>query len=251
MDKKGQIAIFVILAIVLVGSIFIYFSIAKKPHISERVEEFNPESFIDKCVKEEVRDTVELILPQGGFMKPTDYKIYKDIEVPYLCKNLNFYDRCITQHPLYLSQVENEISTNILNQVENCFESLENELTERDYQHFGGPLNIETKLKPGKIENVIKKDFSFSKDNFNKEFDSIRTSINSPLYQLIFVANEIVSQESKNCYFSNIGYMALYPSIDIKKFVLSDSTKIYTIKDKLSGAETNIAIRGCAIPAGI
>jgi hypothetical protein len=34
-------------------------------------------------------------------------------------------------------------------------------------------------------------------------------------------------------------------------FTLSDSTKIYTIKDKETGKEFNIATRGCAIPAGI
>ena len=62
---------------------------------------------------------------------------------------------------------------------------------------------------------------------------------------------EISNQEAKYCYFEYVGYMLLYPKMDIEKFAMSDSTKIYTLKDKKSDKEMNIAIRSCAIPPGI
>ena len=251
MDKKGQIAIFVIIAIVLVASIVIFFAVNRGTPILDRTEEFNPENFIDKCLSEEVRNTIEIILPQGGFVNPSDYKIYNDINVPYLCKNVNYYDPCITQHPLYMTQVENEISKNIQEPIENCFISLESELESRNYQYGGGEIEIEVELKPGSVKTIVYRDFSFSKGEFSKDFESFGDEIRSPLFNLIFIANEIASQESKNCYFSTEGFMIFYPNFDIKKYVLSDSTKIYTITDKYTSAETNIAIRGCAIPAGI
>jgi hypothetical protein len=45
--------------------------------------------------------------------------------------------------------------------------------------------------------------------------------------------------------------MILYPRFDIRKVAMSDSTKIYTIEDKYSEKEMNIAIRSCVIPPGI
>jgi len=251
MNKGGQISIFVIVAIILVVSIGLFFAIDRGTPILDRTEQFDPETFIDKCIREEVRETVDIILPQGGFVNPSDYKIYNNIKVPYLCKNINHYDPCVTQHPLYMTQVEKEISENIQEPIENCFLSLETELESRNYGHLGGDIEIEVRLKPGSIETVVYRDFSFSKNEFSKDFESFGTAIQSPLYSLIFVANEISSQESQNCYFSNDGFMAFYSGFDIKKYVLSDSTKIYTIMDKFTRAETNIAIRGCAIPAGI
>ena len=70
------------------------------------------------------------------------------------------------------------------------------------------------------------------------------------MYDLASVANEIASQEAKFCYFEYVGFNILYNDFDIRKDTLSDSTKIYTIKHKKTAAEMNIAVRGCAIPAG-
>ena len=81
--------------------------------------------------------------------------------------------------------------------------------------------------------------------------DGFDVQIISPLYDLVNVAVEIANQEAKYCYFEYVGYQVLYPNFDIRKFAFSEGTKIYTIKDKYSDKEMNIAIRSCAIPPGI
>ena len=61
----------------------------------------------------------------------------------------------------------------------------------------------------------------------------------------------IANDERKYCYFEQIKYMIEDdPSIDIRKFVMSDSTEIYTIMDRETGKKFNMAIRGCVLPAG-
>ncbi len=249
MDKKGQIAIFVIVAILLVVIIAIAFSVYRPP-VLERTEEFIPETFIDKCLREEVREVIGVMLPQGGFVSPIDYKLYQNSKVTYLCKNINFYGSCITQHPLYIKKLEEEIEENIQEQIENCFINFEDELESRNYQYFGGEIEIGVELKPGIVEATAYRDFTYSKGEVSKSFDSFDMAIRNPLYDIGIVANEIASQEAQFCHFSNDGFNLLYPKFDIRKFVFSDSTEIYTIKEKKSGAEMNIAIRGCAIPAG-
>ena len=155
--------IFVIVAIFIVAAIVLLFVVFRGPGISIGTE-FDPETFIDKCLRESVRDKVEIMLPQGGFIDPSDFKLYNDIRVPYLCKTVNYYEACVIQHPLYISVVKDELKEGIREDVEQCFISLEEELDSRGYSHSGGEVSIEPVLKPDVIEVEVLRDFSFSKN---------------------------------------------------------------------------------------
>ena len=45
--------------------------------------------------------------------------------------------------------------------------------------------------------------------------------------------------------------MVLYPEYDIRVYMMEDTTKIYTIKNKKTGETLKMATRGCALPAGL
>tara|TARA_Y100000034_G_scaffold2830_1_gene3470 strand:+ start:37 stop:792 length:756 start_codon:yes stop_codon:yes gene_type:complete len=250
MDKKGQIAIFVILAIVLVVSIGLFFAINRGVPILERSEEFNPETFIDKCIKNGVRNIVEVVLSRGGIAHPTDYKIYNNTNVAYICKNINYYYPCVTQYPRYLQKLETELGVALKEKMEGCFLSFEENLESRGYQYSGSDITTEIKLKPEIIEAKVYRDFQFSKGDLIRKFDLFHSLVRSPAYELGLIANEIASQEARFCHFSHEGFMLLYPRFDIRKFTFTDSSEIYIIKDRKTGIGMNIAIRGCAIPAG-
>jgi len=248
-NKRGQIAIFVIVALLIVAAIILIYTIFRSPTVSVG-EEFEPKSFVDKCIRDSVRDTVNVMIPQGGFVSPTDYKVYNDIKVTYLCKNVNYYEPCITQYPRYITRLQEEIVTNVEPEIEQCFILLEDELEKRNYVYSGGEISLQAILKPKSIDFTVNRDFTLSKNNVQREFDSFRVVINSALYDIASTANEIASQEAKFCYFEYVGFNLLYPRYDIRKFTMSDSTKIYTIGYDPTGEKMNIAIRGCAIPAG-
>jgi len=251
MANKGQISMFVIISILLVGAIILFFALFKTGKINILGnQDFSPESFVSKCVRDSAREKIDVMIPQGGFLNPKDYKIYKDTKVSYLCKNINYYQPCITQYPLYISRLQKELKEGMRKDVEACFVNLEDELKKRNYDFEGGDFNISVVLKPGRVEFNVYRDMKLTKDGISKNINFFSGAIKSPLYDLAFVANEIVRQEAKYCYFEYVGFMLLYNDFDIKKYAMSDSTKIYTIKDKESEMEMNIAVRGCAIPPG-
>jgi len=101
------------------------------------------------------------------------------------------------------------------------------------------------------LTGFIGRKITLAKNEQSQTFNEYNIEVMNPLYDLSKVAIEIASQEAKYCYFEYVGYMILYPRFSIEKFAFSDSTKIYTIKDKYTNKEMNIAIRGCAIPPGI
>lgn len=251
MKSKGQISIFVIVGILLVGAVILFFVISgSKSIISPAGKEFDPESFINKCVKESARNKLDVMLLQGGFFNPEDYKIYDDIKVTYLCKNINFYEPCITQYPVYITQIQNELKNEMRSDVEACFISLDDELRQRNYHVNGGDFDIEVVFKTGIVEILVYRDMQLSKNDYSRGINSFSASLSNHIYDIASVANEIASQEAKYCYFEYVGFSLLYPDFDIRKDTMSDTTKIYTITHKTSRDKMNIAIRGCAIPAG-
>ena len=251
-NKRGRATIFVIIALIVIGLIILFFFLFgnKTIELPQR-EKFEPDSFIRECLRESVREKTEIMIPQGGFVNPIDYKIYNDIKVAYLCKNINYYEPCVNQYPVYLTSLKKEIENNIKEDVEECSIALEDELDKRNYEFSGGEIEkIEATLKPEAIELSVFRDFSYGKGEETKGFDSFSSSIKSPLYKLGSVAQIIADQEAQFCYFEYVGYMNLNQEFIIRKWTMSDSTKIYTVTHKDSGAEMNIAIRGCAIPPG-
>ena len=251
-NKKGQITIWVILALVLVGVILLFFFLEKGP-VRTAGKTFDSEQFMEDCVQDAVTEAVNIMMPQGGFIDPKNFKIYNNTKIEYLCRNYGFYMPCLNQHPMLISELNEEIRKQIAPRVENCLESMEEEIERRgDSIEIGNePAEINVSIAPNIVLVEMKKNVRITEKESMKIFEKFDVRVASPIYNLARVAISVVNDERKYCYFEYVGYMTLDQSIDIRKFVMSDSTKIYTIKDKESGKEFNIAIRGCAIPAGI
>jgi len=254
LNKGGQLAIWVILAIVLVASIAIFFTFENRAKTNlDDTKDFDPQRFIEKCIRNEVEGVVDLMIPNAGFVQTNNSRMYEGKNVSYLCRNDGNYYPCINQHPMLLNEMKDEIKVHIAESVNSCFDNLKSESGSRGY---GVELPDETSqfeviLGPDKIIQKVMRKVILTKGSETDRYEEFDIEIASPLYNLGFIASEIASQESKYCYFEYVGYMVLYPRYDIKKFTLSESTKIYTIKDKKTGREMKIAIRGCAVPAGI
>jgi hypothetical protein len=250
MDNKGQVTIYIIIAILIISAIvLIFFVLFQPPQI--QIHESNPVPFIESCARKATEDALEIMLPQGGFIEPGNYKIYQNTKIEYLCDNTGNYLPCVNQHPVFIQTLESEIHNYIQPIIQQCFIDLRNNLQDRNNQVELGRLNINVDLGPERAKLNIQRQLTISKGQVTQTFSNFKTEILTPIYDLASVANEIASQEAKYCYFEYVGYMVLYPKFDIKAFTMSDSTAIYTIEDKPSRKIMNIAIRSCAIPPGI
>ncbi len=251
-NKRGQMAIWVIVAMAIVISIVLFFFLRGdiKPETSERVEE-NPSGFISNCVKENANNAADIILPQGGFANPKHSKHYNGINISYLCYNAGNYNPCINEHPILINEIKDEIKNYIAPRIEQCFEIYKFEMEKRNAIVELGVMNLELKLAPDRIFVDIEREVDIKSKEESFSYDKFDIEIISPLYDLARVAMEIASQEAEYCYFEYVGYMILYPKYRIQRDILSDSTEIYTIIDKNSAKEMNIAIRSCVIPPGL
>ena len=263
MDEKinyrGQVAIWVIIGVILMASILLFFMITRGIKIGGQPDSsstFEMQSFLEQCAGQHVSDALENMLPRGGFIDSTNSQrntiLFNGIEVEYLCKNLGNYKPCVNQHPVLIQEMEKEIETYLNSRIDGCLQEMQS-----DFERLGGsmtftsPTKIEVKIAPEKIILKINKKTSVEKNGERKRFESFSIETKSPVWKMATIANEIANQEAQYCYFEFVGYSALYPDYEVRQYITSDSTAVYTIIHTKSEKEMNIATRSCALPYGL
>lgn len=253
-NKRGQVTIFIIIAIVIVAGIATYVLIkGKASQINQgTISSKNPLSFISSCVEETIREKLPNILTQGGYSEPELYINHDGIKIAYLCYNtLNYYP-CINQEPLYLQHIEKEIKESIQEDINTCFDLLkQNNEKEQTTTTIGETNNLNVELADKKIITTFEKEMTLKHNEETKNYKDYKIAINSPAYNLARVVMEMVSQEAEFCTSQYRGFQTLYPWVKIEKTDIRSDTKIYKITDRKTGTEINMAVRSCAIPSGI
>lgn len=249
MNSRGQITIFIILALMLIVLIAMIF-VARIPPKIEISDEKAPHSFIESCTKQAVEEALKKIQETGGDIGPQLSVRYENINRSYLCYTSQYYQPCVNQRPRLIEHIESQITEYIRPKLSECFTSLESDLSKR-YQIEMGDMDIKTSLAPKEILIEINRKFKMSRGEANtREFENFKIQILHPIYDLAKVSNEIVNQEAQFCTFNALGYMTIYPDFDITRFKTGDSDTMYKVRDRNSNQEFNFAIRSCPLPAG-
>ena len=249
LNNRGQITIFIILALIIVVSIILLFLLIKKPQFQvEDIE--NPQAYIDSCVSEFTEEAINVLSEQGGDINPEGSTMFRGKNITYLCYNANFYEPCIMQRPDLITHIENEITGYIEPKVDNCFNALKAKLEKKNYGIEMGNMQLQTELQTGKVVINIDRDFKMTKREETRSFDNFKSIISSPINGLAEVAMEIANQEAKYCNFDILGYMIFYPEYNLDKFRPGEGDVIYQLRHIQTNKRFVLAIRSCALPPG-
>jgi len=250
-NKRGQVTIWIIVAIAIVAVISLIFVVQKKPVINERYETQSPGYFLDACARKAVRDASDIMIPQGGLLNPSNVVIYNNVSIPYICQNTGFFTPCIHQHPSLLKEMEDDLQGYLQPKMEKCFSDLIKDMQRRNVEVTNETIYTTVKVESGKIKINMFAPITTKEKDVVQHFSYFESEIPSSMYDLGKVALDITKREALDCYFEYVGYMAIYPRFVIEKKTLRDGTNIYSILDTKSNDKMNMAVRGCAIPAGI
>jgi hypothetical protein len=249
MNKKAQVTIFIIVAVIIVAGIIgsVFFVGQMKV---ETPMNLGPKEFMDKCVQDVVEESVFKMLKNGGEILPTQAILYQGEEWNYLCYQADYYQGCYNIHPMLELQIEQQITKDTSENIQGCFNTMREDFENRGFDVSGGKTEYSIDLLPGYVKiNLIKKT-DVSRESSSQSFENFDTKILSPIYDLIQIARDVVNSESQFCHFEYNGYMLLYPKYDIRRIDYSDS-KVYRLIDRKSSAELRFAVRSCAFAPGI
>ncbi len=253
MKRRGQVTIFVIIAIVLVGTLTLYFSLKQQlaPETTGYQNENNPRAYLTTCLNDKINEAIDKLSTQGGDINPRLAKEFKFIDdqdyynISYLCYTENYYISCDTQRPLFLNHIKEEIYEYIEDEVRTCYDQMAASIESKGYVVDTRYRGFDLTLYPTKIEIALENSLTLTKNEQTSNENNFKIYFQSRIYELASVAQEIASQEARFCNFEYIGYMLIYPKFEIQKKISMES-KIYKIINKKTGEFLNIAIRSCA-----
>ena len=250
--KKAQMIIFVVVGILIVSVIAIYF-LLRSDVLSNLggSGEFDQNGFLDSCMKDKIREGIDLILTNGGYTNSTFYVIHDYENIAYLCHTPYFYTACVNQEPVLMSHIEDEIKDYIDDDVEICWNKLTAELGDKGYVVDATYNGFEVNLFPKKVLVNVNANLVLTKTEETKKIENFEIIVYTELHDLATIVWGIIESESRFCYFDYQGFSLIYPRFYVDQFSRGDLTTIYSVSDKKTQEKFKFAIRGCVIPPGI
>ena len=156
-NKKGQVAIFIILALAIV---IVLFFLIRGRGFESIISTKTPIAQIQSCVEDEVLRAEDILSEQGGEINPEFYYRYKGMNLSYLCYTEEYMKTCVMQKPLLWKTVEKEIENFIEPKVQVCMQAVKSDLEKDGYQVRLGEISSSVDLVPGSIFIDIKSDIN-------------------------------------------------------------------------------------------
>lgn len=244
---RGQLTIFIIVAILIVAIVALFFSIPKlRTAVGiEKLE--SPENFIQTCLEDTIKENVETISLQGGSLNPEFYYLYQDNKLQYLCYSNEYYKPCVVQIPFLRDHIEEEIKESIKEDVNFCFNSLKQTYEDRGYTTNLKKGDFIVELLPKKIVTTINNEFSFSKGDETQRRETFRVVVNNNLYELAAIAQNIIERETIFGGADPDMYMDIYSDLKIEKYPQIDETTVYILTNKNTDDKFQFTSRSIAL----
>jgi len=249
MDKRGQVTIFIIIGIAIIAiGVLIY---AFYPQIQSLIKpgSKNPAAFMQTCLEDEIEDTVEILSLQGGSVNPEHFILYDNEKVEYLCYTNEYYLTCVVQQPMLKSHIETEIENEIAEEIDICFEDLKDSYEKQGYDVSLTKGNTTVELLPEKIMTTLTNELALTRGD-TERYETFRIVLNNNLYELIGIANSILSWESNYGEAEPLIYMGIYPYLEVEKIKQLDDTKVYILTNINTGDKFQFASRSLPFPPG-
>ena len=250
MDKRGQVAIFVIVAIVIVAAVVII--VLMFPNVRETItgEELSPVSYLRDCVEPVIKENVERLGKNAGYSNGEGYAMYRGEKYKYLCYTAQYYETCKIQQPLIKQNFENELKNIVEPRANECLNSLEDAYESRGYDISSSRAESTVSILPGKIRVRFDTPMTVTKES-TRTFNGFDVDVNSEMHELIFIAHSIIDYESSLGDSETTTYLQYYPNLKIEKIRLGDGTNIYVLSNVVTNEEFKFASRSLAWPPGL
>jgi hypothetical protein len=249
--KKGQVTLFVILAILIVVlGILLYLFIPDIISSEKSTSDEDPELYLENCIEEEFHKNLRTISENGGVMEPEFYINYSGEKYEYLCYTNEYYKRCVLQKPALRDLFREELEDSLSEKVEECFSSMLEDFETKGYSVSTEDGDFYIQILPERVYLTIERPTSLEKEQKSFNYDEFYIPIESKIYQLLSIANNIIKWEEKEGGVEVTEYMYLYHDLSLRKNLVHDDTTLYTLENKDTNEIFKFASRSLISPSG-
>ena len=249
MQKRGQIALYVIIAIIIVAAILVIFLV---PNLRTNITggEFSPVSYLKGCIGPEVNSNIELLAKQGGYINPEGFILHEGTKIKYLCYTAKDYETCVVQQPMIKNHFEKELNSILEARANNCARNLKVEYEKRGYSVSSSSVESQVSIIPSKIRIDFLTPMTITKES-TSTYKGFEVEIPSEMYELLLTAQSIIDYESTYGDSETTIYMNYYHDLKVEKLKQTDGSTIYILTDRNTNNKFQFASRSIAWPPGI
>lgn len=251
--KRGQLTIFVIIAIIIVALVvlaIIFIPRMAKPKIPSS-QALDPAVYVSDCINQELEPMVETLSVQGGYIDGDVFCVpYNDFCRQYLCFSTQ-NKPCSSTWPLLKEHIEAEIKDKLQTKsvVKNCIDDFAASSRAKGYETTTcntNAIDFSVNISEGRASVPINCQITLEKGQEVKKFNQVVPAMNSPLYDFIILAQQIILEEQKNGKFDFATYDTLPQNraIQISLMPINNNIKIYTLKELKTNKEFTFAVSG-------
>ncbi|MFH1325475.1 MAG: hypothetical protein ABIH49_01740 [archaeon] len=248
-NKRGQLTIFIIIAIVIVGVAAMIYFLFPGILVNLGIGASNPDVFMKSCLEDGIKNSVQTISTQGGSLEPENYILYKDEKIEFLCYINEDYKPCVMQQPFLKNHIENEIEGNIQEDVTGCLETMKENFERQGYEVSLSSGDTGVELLPEKLIVTLNTVLTLRKEE-TQRFEKINVVLNNNLYELVSIAESILNYEATYGDAETTLYMSYYPHLKVEKPYKETDGTIYVLTDRNTGDKFQFASRSVKFPAG-
>jgi hypothetical protein len=253
-NKRGQVTIFVIVAIVLVFIIAGFFLINREnsdiPSLKENPTG-NIKANVEKCTRQAIDEAEKIVIKNAGFLEQENPFVFNYTSYELLCDSSGTNNLCTNNHPALLIETQKEVLEYITPKINSCFETIKSSLRNYKYQENANTINVT--IVPNEIRVEIIKNLVFEINDQVINIEKFNVKANSPLYDFLTITNKIINEElncncgSESCNANLVNLMRYNREFEVLKPVYSSNgQEAFTITEINSGKQFRFAIRNCA-----
>lgn len=244
--KRGQVTLFIIVALIVVAVGLIFFLWIKPNFIDSSSGGLKG---FDGCVEDAVSSSVEKLGNRAGFISPEFSYKYNNYDVGYLCYTNLYYRPCIVQKPFLVNHFEEQLLRDVREEINICYENSIDDLKSRGYDIVSGGIDVDVSLEPKKIMVHINAPTSVLSEG-SLSYQKFDVSLNNPVYDMLMVSTSILQYETRFGDSDIDTFMVYYPDFIIDKLKQGDGTTVYVLQDKNTKTKFQFASRSYAWPPG-
>src|SRR3989338_9035422 len=252
LNKRGQLTIFIILAVVLVGGLIVFFAFREDLFTDSIPQEFQPVfQQYSSCIQQELENAIDLSETQGGRVFVQDY--IPGSEFAPFSSNLNFLDNPVP-YWFYLSgngiikenvptktEIEKEIGQFIQERINDCnFQ----DFYDQEFYISLNPATAKVNINDETVQVDITTNFIVSKEDQTARRTTFKTVVNSKLGKFYNTAAKIYSKQKNEAFLEEYAIDALRNYAPVDGVETSCSPKIWKTQevtsDIRSALEANI-----------
>ncbi|MBR9702117.1 hypothetical protein GOV13_04310 [Candidatus Pacearchaeota archaeon] len=191
MKERGQVTIFIIIALVIVGVVLLFFVARGNLSTNDIPASFEPAyNNLQSCFEEVSNEGAYAITLQGGY-----YNVPTDSSVVYFTEEVPYYYLDSKNYVPELETIEEELGDYISKNLDDCLD-----LEDFDKQGFEidkGKSRISTKINERNIEIKIVSPITIRKGEDSIELKDIKLELDYDIKNLYLASKEIVEDYSK------------------------------------------------------